>query len=308
MIEHISPERRMVPRWRLSAVTVMAGETLPIRPRRHHAWLSDRSELEARLQAWYRRGLPSRAVELITAALLYRTPEAGKEAALFLMSQEEHDSLPRRLAEQLVGELHRPVEGQIDLRLPIEEPVDRFTVRRLRSELRQNPNNPLGWADLAHAHASLGNLKSATHSMRVALALNSQARMILRSASRLYVHCDEPDRAHDLISRADRTRSDPWLLAAELATAHVAERTSKLTRVAKRMVQDKSLLPFHITELAGALATLELEAGRDRKARQLFRLSLADPTDNSVAQAQWASRRFSEFHCTGRSSQYSARL
>jgi tetratricopeptide (TPR) repeat protein len=47
--------------------------------------------------------------------------------------------------------------------------------------------------------------------------------------------------------------------------------------------------PFHVAELAGALGTLEL-GQRARAARRLFEQSLIEPTDNSVAQAVWASR------------------
>ena len=39
------------------------------------------------------------------------------------------------------------------------------------------------------------------------------------------------------------------------------------------------------------MGTLELEAGNRRFARKFFKLSLEDPTDNSVAQAEWADER-----------------
>ena len=51
--------------------------------------------------------------------------------------------------------------------------------------------------------------------------------------------------------------------------------------------------PSQITELASAIATLELNAGDNRKARKLFHQSLVEPTDNSIAQVEWASQKIS---------------
>src|SRR5262249_48123801 len=47
--------------------------------------------------------------------------------------------------------------------------------------------------------------------------------------------------------------------------------------------------PFDVTELASALATVELTNGKNRAARDLFRHSLLEPNENSLAQAEWAS-------------------
>ena len=41
----------------------------------------------------------------------------------------------------------------------------------------------------------------------------------------------------------------------------------------------------HHSELAGTIATLELRAGAAKKAKKLFRIALADPTENTMAQA-----------------------
>jgi hypothetical protein len=49
--------------------------------------------------------------------------------------------------------------------------------------------------------------------------------------------------------------------------------------------------PFHTSELAAAIATSEFENGSDRAARKQFAHALIEPTENTVAQAEWASRR-----------------
>ena len=293
MIGPTPSERQMIPRWRSSTVGVLAGETDPVRSHLGRPWFNDTSELDASLSAWRIRPSRSRAVELISAALLYRRPEVGKEAAHLILEDTAVGVLPQTLASQLLAEL-KPDDhvNSVSLDLTVSSMAARQTIRQLRTALRCNPRNPLGWADLAHAHVSLGNVDKADRCMRIALSFSPTNRMLLRSASRLYIHRGEPDRAHHLLAQSDGVHNDPWLLAAELATASVAKRRSRLTRHAKQLVRDRSIRPFHITELAGALATLEMAAGKDRRARQLFRLSLADPTDNSVAQAEWASYRY----------------
>jgi tetratricopeptide (TPR) repeat protein len=45
-----------------------------------------------------------------------------------------------------------------------------------------------------------------------------------------------------------------------------------------------------VSELATALGTLELTGGHTQRARKLFRAALEAPTDNALAQAEWASR------------------
>jgi hypothetical protein len=47
----------------------------------------------------------------------------------------------------------------------------------------------------------------------------------------------------------------------------------------------------HMSELAGALGTLEFKNGSVGRAKKLFRLGAIEPGDNMVAQLQWASRQ-----------------
>ena len=56
------------------------------------------------------------------------------------------------------------------------------------------------------------------------------------------------------------------------------------------MISNDSFSPFNLTELAAALATIELASGKVRKSRRLFARSLRQPNENSIAQAVWATR------------------
>jgi tetratricopeptide (TPR) repeat protein len=110
----------------------------------------------------------------------------------------------------------------------------------------------------------------------------------LRSAASFYIESGDAERANDLLNRTSATSNDPWLAAAEIATASVADRHSKLAKRAKDQVVRGDFGGHDITELASAVATLELGYGNASRSKKLFRVSMADPTENAVAQAQWA--------------------
>ena len=60
---------------------------------------------------------------------------------------------------------------------------------------------------------------------------------------------------------------------------------------ANKLSTDENLSEFAKTELNSALATLEVMSGSARNARRMFRKSLTDPNENSLAQAQWAEQQ-----------------
>jgi tetratricopeptide (TPR) repeat protein len=124
--------------------------------------------------------------------------------------------------------------------------------------------------------------------MWMAQRLAPENRHVLRSAARLAIHSHRPDVARAILLRAHRTRHDPWLLACEISAAEIAEERSALLRTARQMLADKRFSDHDLSELASALATIELGAGDLRTSRQLFRQALRAPSDNSVAQVAWA--------------------
>ena len=80
-------------------------------------------------------------------------------------------------------------------------------------------------------------------------------------------------------------------MAAEIAIGSISEKTPALVKAARRMLSEGQFSPAHISELASALATLELRSGSVKKSKKLFGRSLECPTENSIAQAAWASRQ-----------------
>ena len=93
-----------------------------------------------------------------------------------------------------------------------------------------------------------------------------------------------------------RARSILIRSSLEIAVAAAAERTSRLIRQGKKLLEGGAFNSYHLAELASAIATVDLAAGRGKSARKLFARSLVDPTENSVAQGEWASRRLAGVH------------
>lgn len=164
-------------------------------------------------------------------------------------------------------------------------------ITQLRARLRGDPRNALAWVDLSRLYACVGQAAQAERAITTALALAPEHRFTLRSAARYFLHARDPERAHEVLRRSGAVAGDPWLVAAELAVATVAERAPRHTRTARAMLASRQFAAFDTAELAGAVATLEINAGKTRVARHLMLDALRDPTDNAVAQAEWAARK-----------------
>lgn len=137
--------------------------------------------------------------------------------------------------------------------------------------------------------------------MRIALNLAPEDRYVLRSAARLAIHDRRHSDAHDILVNAARTPYEPSLLAVEVSISTLAGRRSRHLRRAREMLASGRYSSRELSELASVMGTLEIEAGSDRRASRLFRQALKTPTDNSVAQAEWAAQRLLSFKVDERS-------
>jgi Tfp pilus assembly protein PilF len=301
------PTRRLVPRWRDALVTIGSGELAPVGQASPARRAIEDGVLAKRLNDWRQnRSLPF-AADLVAAAVVLQEEDAARDAAEFLLdSFAELPLATRRLAERVLGrELTTTSDTPVAVeRVSIEKfgqsveylrhhPANRV-IHGLKKRLAEEPRNALLWADLARRYTILGLDDRARRAIFAALSQAPDDRFILRSAARFFVHVDEPDLAHRILRRSAATRRDPWLLSAEIAVADVAGKTSNFVTHGRRLLQDHGLAAAHLSELAGSIASLELGAGKIRQARRLFAQALIDPTENTVAQVEWASRRAKE--------------
>ena len=284
-------DRRVIPRWRDSRVTAASGE-LDVIGRTHSSAIAP-GELPRALALWRRERSIETAAEALSVAVVVGEPGAAHEPARYLVDAAMTAPAVKALAQSVLSpQRTRATDplGDAFASSPTQPQVE-ACIRALKKVVHESPRNVLAWVDLARAYAVKGQHDRSEHAMETALKLSRTNRFVLRSAARLFVHLKQAERAHDLLRQSRRTTSDPWLLAAEIATASVAGRSSPFTKDARALLGHSAHPPRHTAELASAVATLELHAGQARQARRFFRQSLTDPTENAVAQAEWAAKR-----------------
>ena len=281
-------ERQILPRWRSFDITRRLGELDSEKPTSK----TDAYDLSAKVFDWNSQKTVGHAADLVGSAIAIGREDEVSDAARFLL--KKGIEISPWITELASSALHTgSSEGNMVKEYPRELEFQELgrSVRVYRSALQSGLVDPIVCADLSRVYASLGLRDQAEKYMNMATYLAPDNRFVLRSASRLWAHLGDIDRAHDVIMRSNRTRYDPWLLATEIATSGALCKTPRFTKIARNMIGDQGHSPGHLSELASGLATLELRAGSIKKSRRLFGLSLADPTENSVAQAAWASRR-----------------
>lgn len=285
-----SDNRRIIPRWRISRIALSTGELVISKNIKRPA-IRAIDSFQPKLQEWLENPAIETASDLVSASLSPRHASDAIKAAEFLRENSQR-VMPAVLsvADEIIARGNRQITEQLVGLTGFDSSELRNRIHALRKNLIEYPRNPLMWVDFSRAYAVVGEWEKASDAMRNALILAPQNRFVIRSASRLYLHLDEPDRAHYILANEDTVKYDPWLLAAEIAISNVAGIHSKFVRNSRSILAEKSYHPFHTAELASALATLELINGSNRKARKLFESSLENPTENTVAQSIWAKR------------------
>ena len=275
--------RHLIPRWRslhLSHSTMELAN--PHAEVENDARFLTSTDFNRKLLQWHSTPSVISAAELVASSIVEGNQELAKSAALLVVSDESTArSLVRTLASSVISRAapiqHSPSEGT--------SASQRKQIWRQRT--RAHPNNALAWVELSLCELVSGRDDAAQRAMVVALQLSRDNRHVLRAASRLFLHRGDWERAYDVVARSAAIAGDPWLIAAELSIAMLSSRTPRYVKQGRRLVETNLRGPRHVTELAGALGTLELEAGRRKRARDLFTLSAQEPTGNALAQLEW---------------------
>jgi len=282
------PNRLMVPRWRPFRIAASMGLLDASQPGLAAGPQVAPEEFEKLRVAWERHRSLVHASELVDAALLVRRPEVAEDAAAFLVHKSPNATSREVAAALLLISQPASVVQEPRALLPRER---HERIALLKRHLRMYPRDAMSWVDLARDYSVLGQNDPAAKAIRTALALAPDNRFVLRAAARFFLHAKDPEQARAILRKTPRTREDPWLLAAEIVSAQVNGRSSGWVTHARKMIDSWGYSPRHISELAGALGTLEYEHGNRRGVRRMFSRALEEPTENTVAQAGWISRR-----------------
>ncbi len=282
-------DRHLVPRWRQSNEAIKSGELV------WHRGASTRRrsgpEFDERLAEWRSRPSIEVAAELVATSVVVGRQSETMDAAKFLL-QSRNGAMPlvKEMALTVLGQAQEKAAPRPALSPGRLDPkVVYSNISSLRSRLRRFPRDAFAWVDLARLYTVLGQLAPAERAITNALAISPNDRFVLRSGSRFFLHADDKEQALAHLQRSSATQNDPWLMAAEISFAQILNRRSRTATMARRRVSTGDWHPRSESELQGALATMLMKDGSGRSARKMFQQSLIDPTENAVAQAQWAS-------------------
>lgn len=277
-----NPARECVPRWRLSTITSDLGEldsiasAAPI--------VEPHAGINVLVEAWKENGTRSFAADLVGSAFVLGIPEVSREAAEFLLTPAAGaSSTVLALAQQSLSKSKAVTSNNL-----VDTDHRVAAIRNLRHRLNNEPNNPLMLVDLALHYTVFAQQVPARRAMRRALALAPDDRFVLRSAARLFLHFGSAEEAHRILRESARTQHDPWLMASEISIAALASKNPRSIKRARRIIP--SVAPWHTSELAAAIGTLELNAGSTKAAKRLFAQGLQRPNENALAQIAWAGR------------------
>ena len=229
---------------------------------------------------------PSAANELYETALLYGLTTDISNSAIGLALQHRKKIAPLNIAPR--QHIAAPASTTLDKNALIATNDSQQEINRLRKILYINPNLPLSWSELARHFLTLGEQKKAIRCMYAAIKLAKHNRYVCRVASRLFINVKDHDQALHLLRSNPYFKKDPWLLAAEIATSTSAGKQSQYISNAKQIILLNDFTNYQVSELAAAIGTVELSHGSSKQAKIMFDKSLIAPTDNSLAQAQWA--------------------
>ena len=261
-------DRDVIPRWRSLGATVASGE---LGQQVADVELDEQGEdeLERSWRAWEADPSLISTAELVSAGLVLGVPGRVEKAARSLRSE----SLPagvQHLVEAVLSRAHPSEQDPSSVQSGPRTSDPRRTARRLKAALTQDPRRAIAWLELGRIYAALGQSDSARGAIRAAVALAPDDRFVLRSASCFFVNAKEADRAHGLLANAQVTAADPWLMAAELATAHAADVRPRYLKRAKQLLESGDFRERDVSELASEVGTFELRSGADRRARRLL--------------------------------------
>ncbi|NOX43790.1 MAG: hypothetical protein GXP19_08690 [Gammaproteobacteria bacterium] len=281
-------DRQVIPRWRAFHVATSSNQLASLN---NNIQFLDREEiLLKKNHDWQSNKDIAHAVDLLATACLTEQSNEYLEVIKFLKINAPEN----KLLSDLIVSITEP-EKLLQSKLNYYSHQDLFRyasiISKQKRRLSETPRDPIGWADLAYFYTILGEKIKAERSMSNALYLAPNNRFVLRSAVRMFIHHDDTARALDTIRKASSLKYDPWLISAEIATAQANSKTSKNIKIGIKIIEDKKFSFWHISELASAVATTELSFGKHKKAKKLFDQSLVDPTENSVAQVEWAHRK-----------------
>ena len=246
----------MIPKWRPVANTLQTAEGGTHKFTQQNFSLGDRSEFERAIANWEKHKSPGLFGEVLSFSVHPDLVDKVREIATHAIANASDNAFTDVQLSFICDLVYNSINS-ISETVPIAV-VDTDThpfqkqISRLRNLLRTSPSNALALLDLAQLQSAIGKTKAADRSIRMALNLAPNNRLVIRTAARFFIHEGKTDQAHYLLRKHPRTVSDPWLMATEIALADAADAKSLFLSKGKRFLIEKQDFPIaHLSELSG---------------------------------------------------------
>lgn len=278
MIEQ-EKDRKVLPRWMPFGLATKLGLN-----RRLHSNAGKEFDeyYVAKISEYSQEASILNACDLVSAAI--QVEDFGRSeviaAANFLTKSNDTSQLAKKIGSRFL-ELANP--NQQELPFDLDTAVD-FKINHLKQRVRAYPGNALTWTDLAFFYTTKGQNDKAERCIQTALSLSDSNRHVLRSASRFFIHTDDPEKAKYYLERSQSLKYDPWVLATSIALNDAYDFEQKNLKRAMGELEARKFSNFHLSELAAAVGTVEFISGGVKKSKKIFRLGLEDPNENSFSQ------------------------
>lgn len=223
-----------------------------------------------------------KAIEILNLAFTENENQIAVIAAEYVVKSGKN------LPPALLGLAKLVLEGESE-KLTETKKIEQ-QINEKKKWLRDYPTDSLSWVDLSRLYMSIGQIDAAKRAVCIGLNLSNRNRWVTRVATRFFYNIDDYDRAHHILLKHPGIKTDPWLLAAELAVTSGAGIASRHLNNAKRALE-YGYEAYHVAELQSSIGSLELKSGAIKKAKKLFTESLTFPNGNVLAQAKWAEKK-----------------
>ncbi|MDR2083744.1 MAG: hypothetical protein LBP67_01960 [Bacteroidales bacterium] len=243
---------------------------------------------EKLIEEWKSNKTNSFSIQLIASSevLGLTKTESFKEAVSLVKKQK--DILNENLL--LKDFLHEDYDD--DIGAVLLNSIDiRNSIRDIKSKLMIFSNDPILWIDMAYFYTISGHKSKADKCIRVALSFNNCNPHIIRSSSRYYVLCEDPEKALYIIRSSPNFKRNPLLLSSEIAISEGFGLKSKGIKNGLMLIQDGNNSKKLLSELNIAIATLECNSGNLKKGKKYIAESLFGINENTLAQIQYLSKK-----------------
>lgn len=293
-------KRNMLPLWKSYNDTIVAKEleflghiALPVRF----------DKFDSFIEAWKTKQTIVSAANLVNAAVASgnQLQQNVLYAAEFLLKHpDECSSLALDVAQSIINVSAPGQPSLIQNETTFETKADKLInelqtqendlkarIGLLKRQIHEYCYNPIVYCELARNYASLGMDEKAKIYMNYAVSLAPHSRYVSRCAARFYVHIKDYDRAKRVLLDNGYIKSDPWLLAAEIAVESVMDRSSRYLKTGRQLVLSGNVSSFSSSELCLAICNEDRNSGKRRDANKMYERGMVDPNDNSLAQAEF---------------------